>query len=193
MKRGVEEDKALIQAGLRSGQDIISFAGMGSRILQKLRKAEKEIDGNLFLVYTTKEYKYQLATVGPGIEEGQYRPLWPACFYLQRMPGCCGLMVFHNFYVQPPSYTRNGLGTLINMIAQWRAYSEGYTRLMATDVPHVNVYSDKIFKDNGWEVGCPDFNNRRTTNAVRSYYKDHLSDILNDKSRLQANKPQEGA
>lgn len=100
-------------------------------------------------------------------QEGEYLVKianWTAAgFTLVCMPGCCGVVISTNCYVNP-NWREHGLGTLLNNMRKQMAYEMGYTLLLCTDVTK-NIPQQKILNTNGW-TKLLEFNNRRTGNTV---------------------------
>lgn len=121
---------------------------------------------NYKIVYTKLETPKTSTTVGQWRQYG--------------LPGCCGIQVyscFHEFTL-PEELQRKGIATLQNLIAIHIARSEGYSRLIATDVtePRGPAYrhSVKVFEKAGW-TKISEFVNKRTANRVGMFEKDLLA------------------
>lgn len=91
-----------------------------------------------------------------------------ANFYLQQLPGCCGVCISHSNYISP-HYRNKGLGRLLNRMRQQIAWDSGYTIMLCTD-RKANVPQQKILKKTGWEEVSA-FKNRRTQNDVGVHVK----------------------
>lgn len=83
-------------------------------------------------------------------------------FYLEQLPGCCGVIVLFNMSVG--ALTRLGIGTLLNELAKEIAKVHGYTVMLATD-KHVNIPQRKILAKNNWK-DIHQFRNKRTENVI---------------------------
>jgi hypothetical protein len=189
-KERYESDHEFVVKTFRD-YECVELSGVGLQIETQLKAVEKNLEHNLFLIYQPSSRAFRLA--GVHHQEGtEPKPFFFVVFCMSRMPGCCGIIILHDFTILG-SYSRKGLGTLVNMLAQWRAHDTRYTRLVATDTFMSHPYSHKIFQNQEWQEVPSDFLNRRTNNTVRIYYKDDLGRIIHDKPRLQVKVAPEGA
>ncbi len=92
-----------------------------------------------------------------------------AGFTLICMPGCCGVVISTNCWVQM-GYQRRGLGTLLNQMRIQMAWELGYSVMMCTDSAS-NAPQQRILVKNGWNR-VRSFENQRTGNYV------HVEDII---------------
>ncbi len=109
-----------------------------------------------------KGFSYKISTYGAGT----YMDI--AEFYLQELPGCCGILVFYHASVAK-DYRGKGLGKLLLKVREESAVKAGYTVGLCT-VLKDNKTENKILSMGGWEVKY-DFTNSRTKNKVNTYIK----------------------
>ncbi len=86
-----------------------------------------------------------------------------AYFCMSELPGCCGVVCFHNSYVYT-QYRGKGLGRLLLRLRQKAAILAGYTLAMATTIETNGVEQNLLFKE-GWAT-VDNFKNKRTENSV---------------------------
>lgn len=90
-------------------------------------------------------------------------PIRIAQWTLTPMPGCCGILISTNSYVNYP-YRKLGLGTILNKYRIQQATEKGYGLLFCTD-KDTNIPQKNILAKNGWEL-INNFTNPRTGNLV---------------------------
>ncbi|GAI02626.1 unnamed protein product [marine sediment metagenome] len=83
--------------------------------------------------------------------------------YLIPMPGCCGVIVSTEAYVNYDQRGK-GIGDVMHRLRIELAADRGYTCMICTDIT-ANEPQAKIIKKNGWKL-VHDFNNKRTANPV---------------------------
>lgn len=86
-----------------------------------------------------------------------------AQFNLIEMPGCCGVCISFNSWINYP-YRRKGVGTLLAEFRKKAANLLGYTVMLCTDVDS-NIPQQRILDKLNWEQ-IYSFKNKRTGNNV---------------------------
>jgi len=86
-----------------------------------------------------------------------------AGWYLQEMPGCCGICVSTGAYVMP-DFRKKGIGSLLNKLRIAIATELKYGLLLCTDVAD-NTPQQRILEKNGWDK-IDVFSNPKTDNII---------------------------
>lgn len=89
-------------------------------------------------VYTTGQYTVMTADEAVA-----------SYFYLNQLPGCCGVCVSHNAAVSDV-FRGKGLGSLLNQLRIEIAKDRGFGVLLCTAIEG-NTRSRKILSKNGWK------------------------------------------
>src|SRR5687767_4386589 len=136
---------------LAKGERLIEDEELPKEMLGRFVKLKKDLgEGSIALIelWTPKVYD----SVAPGFSFRMVFPkegkMWGreqlANWYVSYYPGCCGLMLHHNWMVTVP-WLHKGIGTFANIFSQWYVHDKGYTRLMATEAILDRPYSEQIF------------------------------------------------
>lgn len=97
-------------------------------------------------------------------------PYYPeiARFCLTEMPGCCGIIISHDTYIDT-KYRNQGIGQYLMSVKEMIAKAFNYGEMTATVLSN-NVVERHILEKNGW-VLKNDFKNPKTNNDVLVYFK----------------------
>lgn len=90
-------------------------------------------------------------------------------FSLTQMPGCCGLLISHNTWVDS-MYRGKGIAQFLQDIKESIAVEAGYSQLICT-ANNKERAQLHILGKNHWE-SVVEFHNKRSGNAVYIYVKD---------------------
>ena len=89
-------------------------------------------------------------------------------FILEPLSGCHGICISKGVVIEE-NYRGKGLGTHFLNLRESVALDFGYSAMMCSVVLG-NLAQQKIMNKNGWQV-IAEFDNKRTSNRVRIYYK----------------------
>jgi RimJ/RimL family protein N-acetyltransferase len=89
-------------------------------------------------------------------------------FKLEQFNGCNGICISKSVMIAD-NYRGKGLGTHFLNLRESVALDFGYSAMMCSVVLG-NLAQQKIMDKNGWQV-IAEFDNKRTSNRVRIYYK----------------------
>lgn len=90
-------------------------------------------------------------------------------FSLTQLPGCCGILVSHNTFVDMP-YRGKGIAKFLQKIKEEIAKDNQFTMLMCTTRKD-NKVQNKLLKKSGWQK-INKFKNKRTRNNLFVWVKE---------------------
>jgi hypothetical protein len=145
--------------GVTGGWSCVSLMKGQADILEKLLSKIGITEYQLFYMRSVSGlgYSYHLKV----IDQGHARSL--TNFYLEQLPGCCGIVVSNGVNIYP-EYRRKGLGATLNALRISIAKVQGYGMMLCTDVD-TNEAQKKILSKNGWKK-VDEFINPKTQNRV---------------------------
>lgn len=135
-----------------------AFAGADGNLLARSIGAQK--------IFTIQNSKINRFEVWGQFEDKSLHKI--ASFGVTELPGCCGVVVFHNSIVEV-AYRKHGIGRRLLEARERAGRDRGYTVLMAT-VRLDNKDELRLLRDAHW-VSCHSFKNQRTNNEVAIYVK----------------------
>lgn len=92
-----------------------------------------------------------------------------ASYKLEKMPGCCGLVVSYNSFIRN-EFQNYKLGDFFHKERITICKDAGYSCMIATSVEN-NTIQSNLFEKNDW-IKVHSFTNKRTKNVVDIWIKD---------------------
>jgi len=89
-------------------------------------------------------------------------------FFLSTFPGCCGIMISHNTYVDP-IYRKKGISKILQTLKEEIAIETGFSLLLAVDLEN-SISKDFLPKFKWYEIGKR-FKNKRSGNELLLFAK----------------------
>lgn len=136
-------------------------------LIEKYEGKLSKLVGERVRITTDDNYDEDLNGVEFGIYIKEVYSNEIANFQVCQLPGCCGVAVSYDAFVNTP-HRRKGIGTILNQFRIEWAKQANYGLLICTDIEYKNGAQEKIMKKNGWGE-LIDFVNPKTKNIVKMY------------------------
>ena len=144
-------------------------------IIDKYTKQTSDVAGEeVIILYSHNRFNEPKLLIPSTIATGKYlvkkvNGSFIAEWYMEEMPGCCGICVSTSVYVGT-EFQNKGIGTILNEFRCSWAKEYGFGLLMATVVTD-NVAQRRVLAKNGWEE-LKSFTNPKTTSEIAVHVYD---------------------
>lgn len=159
----IEKFKKDVEASLGFPIELEVFRGTSTENKTLIALTPNNVSNYDYSINTPEQYQIRALNMPLPTRENGYWNGHIASFYLQYLPGCCGICLSFHASVTP-KFKRKNIGVLTRVLRQDIARAQGFTTLLST-ATITNLEQNAIMKRTGAKR-VYSFRNARTENEV---------------------------